>query len=86
MAMERVAMVVVVVLQQRRLCLEAQRNEVRVSYATAPQLWRVCGRRAGTRRRLTVGVRWKGRKSRGRMDNGGTGDKNNAEIAKCVGN
>lgn len=39
MAMERVAMVVVVVLQQQRLCLEAQRNEVRVSYATAPQLW-----------------------------------------------
>ncbi len=36
MAMESVAMVV---LQQRRLCLEAQRNEVRVCYATAPQLW-----------------------------------------------
>jgi hypothetical protein len=82
MAMESVAMVV---LQQRRLCLEAQRNEVRVCYATAPQLWslRPAGR---ARRRLAVGVRWKGRMSRGRMDNGGMGDKNNAEIARGVGN
>jgi hypothetical protein len=38
MAMERVAMVVVLQ-QQQRLCLEAQRNEVRVCCATAPQLW-----------------------------------------------
>ncbi|CAM6010938.1 unnamed protein product [Sphagnum balticum] len=39
MAMERVAMVVVLQQQQQRLCLEAQRNEVRVCCATAPQLW-----------------------------------------------
>jgi hypothetical protein len=32
-----------------------------------------CGRRAGTRRRLAVGVRWEARMSHGRMDKGGNG-------------
>lgn len=68
--MKRVAMVV---LQQRRLCLGGteKRSEGLLRNGAAALESAAGGQ--GREGRLAVGVRWKGRKSRGRMDNGGMG-------------